>query len=322
MPDPSTYISAFHYAKLNYTHATIFDRCYTPYEHRVFDLDNPSFYALTQCVMGAQEAASKISRDDRVRWFLILAGSLVFSLQVGFAMLCAGSVRLKNAQHTMLKNLLDACCTAMAFFICGYGIAFGRNEWIGENKYVGGAKDAEQVDYATWFYHFACASSTVTIVAGALAERCQMFAYVVFSFVLSGFVYPLVVHLFWNHEGFLSPFKNDPVWGVGAIDFAGSGVVHMTGGLAALIAAKILGPRRGRFYHVRTGEVLEEPKEFPGHSVALQLFGSFLLWFGCELFCGVVFLSIVCLLCFSYLPACLHTSLTPTFSLKFHRVRL
>ena len=98
---------------------------------------------------------------------------------------------------------------------------------------------------------------------------------------LVGFVYPVIAHSIWSNNGFLSISNADPFFGVGAVDFAGSGVVHVTGGTTALYATLILGPRRGRFFDAQ-GEPLDTPKEFPGHSVALQLLGTMILWFGCE----------------------------------------
>mmetsp|Transcript_26125 Transcript_26125/g.48088 ORF Transcript_26125/g.48088 Transcript_26125/m.48088 type:complete len:424 (+) Transcript_26125:74-1345(+) len=106
-----------------------------------------------------------------------------------------------------------------------------------------------------------------------------MSAYGAYSIMLAAFVYPVVVHSIWSSEGFLSPHNPNPLWGSGMIDFAGGSVVHLTGGMTALIATKILGPRTGRFYDLR-GKVLEQPKEFPGHSLALQCLGTFILWFG------------------------------------------
>jgi Amt family ammonium transporter len=97
-----------------------------------------------------------------------------------------------------------------------------------------------------------------------------MLAYLCYSILLGGFVYPIIAHAAWSANGFLSSGSADPLWGVGMVDFAGSGVVHMTGGTTALFATMILGPRRGRF-HDDTGRRLKKPKDFPGHSVALQV---------------------------------------------------
>jgi Amt family ammonium transporter len=97
-----------------------------------------------------------------------------------------------------------------------------------------------------------------------------MAAYLCYSVVLTGFLYPVVAHSIWSENGFLSAFNENPFLGVGVLDFAGSGVVHMTGGSTALFATMILGPRKGRFYDSR-GNPLPKPKPFPGHSIALQV---------------------------------------------------
>eukprot|EP00566_Odontella_aurita_P009585 CAMPEP_0113553564 /NCGR_PEP_ID=MMETSP0015_2-20120614/15680_1 /TAXON_ID=2838 /ORGANISM="Odontella" /LENGTH=508 /DNA_ID=CAMNT_0000454641 /DNA_START=180 /DNA_END=1706 /DNA_ORIENTATION=- /assembly_acc=CAM_ASM_000160 len=216
-------------------------------------------------------------------FFLIFSAALVFFMQAGFAMLCAGSVRQKNVKNIMLKNLLDACGGALGFWSVGYAFAYGgssstHKDFIGNTDFFlmnftsGG-------DYIGWFFQFAFAATAATIVAGTVAERCKMVAYLCYSIMLTGFVYPVVVRSIWASSGFLTAFNVDPFRGVGMIDFAGSGVVHMTGGYTALIAAKILGPRRGRFYDA-DGNALPEPAQFQAHSVALQILGTFVLWFG------------------------------------------
>lgn len=125
---------------------------------------------------------------------------------------------------------------------------------------------------AFWLFQFAFAATSATIVAGTLAERCQMSAYLCYSIALSAFVYPVVVHSIWSNNGFLSAYNANPLLGIGMIDFAGSCVVHVTGGMTALIATNILGPRTGRFRDIR-GNLLEKPRPMPGHSVALQMLG-------------------------------------------------
>eukprot|EP00560_Eucampia_antarctica_P007595 CAMPEP_0197827126 /NCGR_PEP_ID=MMETSP1437-20131217/3985_1 /TAXON_ID=49252 ORGANISM="Eucampia antarctica, Strain CCMP1452" /NCGR_SAMPLE_ID=MMETSP1437 /ASSEMBLY_ACC=CAM_ASM_001096 /LENGTH=501 /DNA_ID=CAMNT_0043427863 /DNA_START=119 /DNA_END=1624 /DNA_ORIENTATION=- len=216
-------------------------------------------------------------------FYLLFAGTLVFFMQVGFAMLCAGSVRQKNVKNIMLKNLLDACGGAIGFFVCGYAFAQGG----GGNKFIGSEgrwfflQDVSLgADYISWFFQFAFAATAATIVAGTVAERCKMEAYLCYSFMLSAFVYPVVNHSIWNGDGFLSCAADPrPIFDIGMIDFAGSGVVHMTGGCTALIAAIILGPRQGRF-HDSDGNVLPEPATFAAHSVSLQVLGTFILWVG------------------------------------------
>ena len=97
--------------------------------------------------------------------------------------------------------------------------------------------------------------------------------------MLTGFVYPVVVYSIWSSSGWITAFNAEPFLGCGMHDFAGSGVVHMTGGITALIAAKIMGPRIGRFYDA-DGNPLPEPVDFPPHSVAFQVLGTFILWVG------------------------------------------
>lgn len=239
---------------------------------------------LLKCVAkGIEEKVDEGISQSVDSFFLIWATSLVFFMQAGFAMLCAGAVRLKNVQNTMLKNLLDACGASLGFYSVGYAFAYGGSlngestTFIGHtNFFLIGVDD----DRAVWLFQFAFAATAATIVAGTLAERCQMAAYLCYSVTLTGFVYPVIVHAIWSNNGFLSPTnENNRFLGSGVIDFAGSGVVHTTGGLTALIATFILGPRQGRFYDER-GRKLEEPRVMKGHSMALQMLGTFILWFG------------------------------------------
>jgi Amt family ammonium transporter len=124
-------------------------------------------------------------------------------------------------------------------------------------------------------FEFAFSAASATIVAGTLAERCQMSAYLCYSLVLAGFVYPIVSHAIWSSHGFLTSYKDyeHKLFGSGVVDFAGGGVVHLVGGSTALFATMILGPRRGRF-HDDEGRKLDKPRTFPGHSIALQVSGS------------------------------------------------
>lgn len=197
-------------------------------------------------------------------------------------MLCAGSVRQKNVKNIMLKNMLDACGGAIGFYTIGWGLAYGGTQ---EGITFAGNKEFAlrnfEGNYALWFFQFAFAATAATIVAGTVAERCKMSAYLCYSLFLTAFVYPIIAHSIWDDNGMLSAFAapEDLFRGVGCVDFAGSGVVHLVGGLTALIAAIILGPRKGRFYD-DDGNPLEEPHTFAAHSVALQVLGTFILWFG------------------------------------------
>ena len=203
---------------------------------------------------------------------------MVFGMQCGFAMLCAGSIRQKNVKNIMLKNILDAVGGALGFFCIGFALAYGDGgKFVGVNRQLFLLLEFD--NHMDFFYQFTFAATSATIVAGVVAERCKMIAYLCYSIMLTAFVYPVVVHAIWNQNGFLSALNENPFRGVGMIDFAGSGVVHLTGGMTGLVAAVILGPRIGRFHDVH-GLRLEEPITFPPHSVALQVLGTFILWFG------------------------------------------
>lgn len=203
------------------------------------------------------------ARIEHQQYTIILTDSLIISLSV-------------------LKNFLDACGASLAFFCVGYAFAFGSSDSTSAHKsFVGHSNfflhDVD--DFPFWLFNFAFSAASATIVAGTLAERCQMAAYLCYSLMLSGWVYPIVARAVWSANGILSATNLEPLWGVGMVDVAGSGVVHVTGGMTALLATIILGPRRGRF-HDDTGRILEVPNDFPGHSAALQMLGTFILWFG------------------------------------------
>jgi len=216
------------------------------------------------------------TQADADGMWLILASVLVFFMQTGFAMLCAGLVRAKNTKNILLKNVLDACAGALGFWSVGYALAYG--EAGGGNPYIGNTyffmTNWEGQSYQGWLFQFAFAATAATIVSGAVAERTKMAAYLCYSFALTAFVYPVVVHWVWSSAGWLSAFNAKPLFGTGLIDFAGCGVVHMTGGISALIGAKIVGPRIGRYD--ADGKLID----IPGHSSTLQALGTFILWVG------------------------------------------
>ena len=177
-------------------------------------------------------------------------------MQAGFAMVAAGCVRTNNVMNTLLKNLLDACGAALGFYSIGYAFAWGDHStteitFIGKEHFFMIGLDFMEESF--WLFQLAFCSASATIVAGTLAERCQMVAYLAYSLTLAAFVYPVVVHSIWSPSGFLSANREggDVLWGVGMIDFAGSAVVHITGGMTALVATMILGPRAGRFRDLR-----------------------------------------------------------------------
>lgn len=209
--------------------------------------------------------------------YLLFSAYLVFAMQLGFAMLCAGSVRAKNTMNIMLTNVLDAAAGGIFYYLFGYAFAFGTpsNGFIGKQFF--GLKDVPKTgfDYSNFLYQWAFAIAAAGITSGSIAERTQFVSYLIYSSFLTGFVYPVVSHWFWSTDGWASPFNtSNLLFGTGAIDFAGSGVVHMVGGIAGLWAAFIEGPRIGRFDHAGRSVALR------GHSASLVVLGTFLLWFG------------------------------------------
>ncbi|PNW84804.1 hypothetical protein CHLRE_03g159254v5 [Chlamydomonas reinhardtii] len=254
--------------------------------------DNCMFQYLMGATADAQSTASDVGVGLDVS-FLLFSGYLVFVMQLGFAVLCAGSIRSKNCMNILLKNMLDACVGAIGFYVFGYAFAYGRKYGQNSNGFIGNWNFA--LSYTTqtsmsgtefttfgwhqFFFQWSFCAATTTIVSGAVAERCTFMAYMIYAFFLSSFVYPVIVHWVWDGQGWLSAFNTFQdgyalILKTGAIDFAGSGVVHMTGGIAALMGAWIMGPRVGRF--ANDGTV----NEMRGHSSTLVVMGTFLLWFG------------------------------------------
>ncbi|XP_074660188.1 putative ammonium transporter 1 isoform X1 [Tubulanus polymorphus] len=210
-------------------------------------------------------------------FFVLTMAMVIFFMQCGFAFLEAGSVRSKNTTNILMKNFLDAFVSGIAYWSVGYPFAFGKgNVFIGHRYFFSESLPPSQ--YHLWFFHFVFAATAATIVSGAMAERCEFIAYLVYSFVITGIVYPIVTHWTWSSEGWLSQGN-----GVDSSyqDFAGSGVVHLLGGTAALVGAAILKPRLGRF-----DETTSKPNTIPGHSVPLGALGGFILVFGFFAFNG------------------------------------
>lgn len=205
-------------------------------------------------------------------FFVLSSGYLVFLMQAGFGMLTAGSVRSKNTKNVLLKNVLDACVGAIAYWLFGYSFAFGPNSnaFIGYGGFaLSGSFGSENLSF--FFFQWAFAATAATIVSGSVAERTSFYAYMAYAFFLTAFVYPVVSHWVWG-GGFLATLYSTSDGGV--LDFAGCTVVHMVGGFAGLVGAAVVGPRLGRF----DSEGMVVP--IPGHSATLATLGTFLLWFG------------------------------------------
>eukprot|EP00588_Corethron_pennatum_P001161 CAMPEP_0194291848 /NCGR_PEP_ID=MMETSP0169-20130528/44338_1 /TAXON_ID=218684 /ORGANISM="Corethron pennatum, Strain L29A3" /LENGTH=478 /DNA_ID=CAMNT_0039039851 /DNA_START=5 /DNA_END=1444 /DNA_ORIENTATION=+ len=212
--------------------------------------------------------------SDVDMFFLLVSGVFIFFMQTGFAMLCAGSVRQKNVQNVLFKNFIDLCFCAISFYCLGFGFAFGNgSSFIGGIGRSGFALQKNN-QYAFYFIQFCFAGTADTVIAGTVAERCQIKAYICYSIFLGSFVYPVIARSVWYENGFLLKVHE-----IGAYDFAGSGVVHITGGATALIAAISLGPRKGRFYDFN-GKPFDIPVSLPASSATLRVLGTFLLWIG------------------------------------------
>ena len=213
--------------------------------------------------------------------WLLVAGCLVFLMQAGFAFLEAGLTRAKNLGNIMAKNLADMSVGALAFWAVGWGFAFGtdKGSLIGGDAFflsgmpeffTGGEADVLSTP-TFFFFQVVFAATAVTIASGAMAERTKFSAYLIFAAVMSGFIYPVVVHSFWHGDGILSDLK---IGDARFSDFAGSTIVHSAGGWAALMGAIFLGPRLGKF------DSQGKPRALPGHNIGFAVIGVFILWFG------------------------------------------
>ena len=203
-------------------------------------------------------------------WFLIGA-ALVFWMQAGFAMVEAGFTRAKNTGNIIMKNMMDFCIGTVVFILIGFGLLMGEDlfGFIGKPGFDLFTSYAD-FDFSSFVFNLVFCATTATIVSGAMAERTKFLSYCIYSAVISALIYPIEAHWIWG-GGWLAQ--------IGFHDFAGSCAIHMVGGISALIGAKILGPRIGKFKKDKSGKVVKV-NAFPGHSIALGSLGVFILWLG------------------------------------------
>ncbi len=215
-------------------------------------------------------------------WFLIGA-ALVFWMQAGFAMVEAGFTRAKNTGNIIMKNLMDFCIGTVVFILIGFGLLMGEDlfGFIGKPGFDLFTAYAE-FDFSSFVFNLVFCATTATIVSGAMAERTKFLSYCIYSGVISALIYPIEAHWIWG-GGWLAQ--------LGFHDFAGSCAIHMVGGISALIGAKILGSRIGKFTRDESGKVVKV-NAFPGHSIALGALGVFILWLGWYGFNGAAATSI------------------------------
>jgi len=213
----------------------------------------------------AVKEAPKISDLDTV--WVLLAAYLVFFMQPGFAMLEAGLTRAKNACNILAKNFMDFCVASLVYFLVGYAFMFGEgNSFIGLSGFgLHGLSDGTLPIWASWMFQAVFCGTSATIVSGGMAERTKFTSYLTFTVIMTAVVYPIIGHWTWG-GGWLSQ--------MGFFDFAGSTIVHGTGGWVALIGTLFLGPRLGKYAPDGKSNVLA------GHSLPLAALGVFILWFG------------------------------------------
>jgi Amt family ammonium transporter len=206
--------------------------------------------------------------------WVLLATMLVFFMNLGFASLESGFARSKNTVNILSKNFIVFAVSGLGFLLLGWGLMFGGdNPVIGtQGLWILGKVDesiytlsANVPFWAKVIFQMVFCGTAATIVSGAVAERIKYISFIIFSFILTLVIYPIVGHWIWG-GGFLSS--------MGFMDFAGSTVVHSVGGWAALAGVIILGPRFGKY------DKNGNPKPIPGHNMSLATIGLFVLWFG------------------------------------------
>lgn len=215
-------------------------------------------------------------------WFLIGA-ALVFWMQAGFAMVEAGFTRAKNTGNILMKNLMDFCIGTIVFILIGFGLLLGEDlvGLIGKPGFDI-FTSYENFDWSNFVFNLVFCATTATIVSGAMAERTKFLSYCIYSAVISALIYPIEAHWIWG-GGWLAQ--------IGFHDFAGSCAIHMVGGISALIGAKILGPRIGKFEKDKSGKITKV-NAFPGHNLPLGCLGCFILWLGWYGFNGAAATSV------------------------------
>ena len=215
-------------------------------------------------------------------WFLIGA-ALVFWMQAGFAMVETGFTRAKNAGNILMKNLMDFCIGTVVFILIGFGLLLGE-DLVGLVGKPGFDifTSYENFDWSNFVFNLVFCATTATIVSGAMAERTKFLSYCIYSAVISALIYPVEAHWIWG-GGWLSQ--------IGFHDFAGSCAIHMVGGISALIGAKLLGPRIGKFTKDKDGKIVKV-NAFPGHNLPIGALGVFILWLGWYGFNGAAATSV------------------------------
>ena len=228
------------------------------------------------------QAIQSLSSDLWGVWFLIGA-ALVFWMQAGFAMVETGFTRAKNTGNIIMKNLMDFCIGTVMFCLIGASMLLGEDliGFIGKPGFDLFTAYAD-FNFSAFVFNLVFCATTATIVSGAMAERTKFLSYCVYSAIISGLIYPIEAHWTWG-GGWLAQ--------LGFHDFAGSCCIHMVGGICALIGAKMVGPRIGKFVKDKD-EKVTKVNAIPGHNIPIGALGVFILWLGWYGFNGAAATSI------------------------------
>ena len=222
-------------------------------------------------ILSADTAREEVQLNINIVWTCV-AAFLVFFMQAGFAMVEAGFTRAKNAVNILMKNLMDFSVGTLAFFLIGFGLMFGKSNGLFGTTLFGmsGVEPGSDWNWTFLIFQTVFAATAATIVSGAMAERTKFVGYLVYSFFITLFIYPIFGSWAWG--GLLD--GGGWLENLGFLDFAGSTVVHSIGGWLALAGAIVLGPRLGKYGPDG------KPKAILGHNIPLAALGVFILWFG------------------------------------------
>lgn len=214
--------------------------------------------AMAQTVEEVATAANEI--------WLVLAATLVMFMQAGFALVEAGFTRSKNSANIIMKNLMDFSVGGLMYWAIGFALAYGGSSVGGWFAWGDVFFFDDPTRASEWYFQVVFAATAATIVSGAVAGRVKFVSYLIYTPFITGLIYPIVTHWVWDSRGWLNK--------LGYVDFAGSGVVHMLGGVAALAGVMVIGPRIGKY------DSKGKPQVIAGHSLTRGALGVFILWFG------------------------------------------
>ncbi|MFA0823140.1 MAG: ammonium transporter [Methanomethylovorans sp.] len=218
------------------------------------------------------EAIGNLQTALTVVW-LVICGGIVFLMHAGFSLVEIGLTRVKNTANILMKNFMTVCLGIVVYWIIGWALMYGADYAgiIGSSQFF--MSGADNAVWTSWWFQMVFAATGATIVSGAMAERTSFKAYLIYTVLMVGLIYPVFGHWVWSGAGILTTGPIVDAIGVGYHDFAGSSVVHMIGGFSALAGVLLVGPRIGKF---RNGKAVV----IPGHSLPLAFLGTLILAFG------------------------------------------